>query len=52
MVIILLDIFECFVWEQYVDILSLGGDPLFGAGGCNIRNLAFTIYVTQSSLYT
>ena len=52
MVIILLDIFECFVGEQYVDILSLGGGSLFGAGGYNIRNLTFTIYVTQSSLYT
>ena len=52
MVIILLDIFECFVGEQYVDILSLGGGSLFVAGDYNIRNLAFTIYVTILLLYT
>ena len=46
MVIILLDIFECFVGEQYVDILSLGGGSLFDARVYNIRNYVFTIYVT------
>ena len=52
MVIILFDILECFVGEQYVDILSLGGGSLFGAGDYNIRNLACTIYVTAVSGYT